>query len=248
MNESNGDFTCDLVIARYKENLDWLQKYSAYNFRNIYIYNKNQADNDMTAREIGWFLNKKKCIKINLINEGKCDHTYLYHIIHNYDTLADVTIFTKGSSDMYRENKKLTFTVAKVFETHDTVMNNDTHNEPVHLHASGFVLDVYKCRHPNNYTNEDDLKVKPASIRPFGKWYEHHFPGVNMTNIAYAGVFSVSRKHIRQHPKSYYENFIKEVEGHHNPEAGHYFERSWTTIFQPFPDSCFYNTTGFYLI
>lgn len=232
-------FTCDLVIARYKEKLDWLQQYKNYDFRNIILYNKYEPDNDKSCKDLGATLNGKDCIKINLANEGRCDHTYLYHIINNYDTLADVTIFSKGSSDMYRENKKLKFTVAKVFETRDTVMSNDTLATPIHVHAADFVLSRYKSTHPAN--NDTDLTVKPASVRPFGKWYQHYFPGFSTIKVVYAGIFSVSKEHIKQHPKSYYEMLIKEVEGHHNPEAGHYFERSWTTIFQPFPDSCFYD-------
>ena len=110
MNLSDQEFTCDLIIARYKEKLDWLQQYKMYPFRNVIIYNKNEDDNDKSSASIGGYLNGKECIKINLPNEGRCDHTYLYHIIKNYDTLADVTIFSKGSSDMYRENKKLKFT------------------------------------------------------------------------------------------------------------------------------------------
>lgn len=240
MKLSDQEFTCDLIIARYKEKLNWLQHYKMYPFRNVIIYNKNEDDNDKSSASIGGSLNGKECIKINLLNEGRCDHTYLYHIIENYDTLADVTVFAKGSSDMYRENKKLKFTVAKVFETRNTVMSNDTLAVPIHIHASDFVLDKYKSTHPYNW-NDDSLETKPASIRPFGKWYQHHFPGVSMIKVVYAGIFSVSKEHIRQHPKSYYQTLIKELEGHHNPEVGHYFERSWTAIFQPFPDSCFYD-------
>ena len=114
------EFKCDMVIARFQETLPWLPIYARYKFRNIYIYNKNENENDKTAEDLKCTLNTKKCIKINLKNEGRCDHTYLYHIINNYNDLADVTIFTKGSSDMHRESKKLSFTVRKVFETKNT--------------------------------------------------------------------------------------------------------------------------------
>ena len=237
-------FSCDMVIARFKEDLAWLPKYENKSFRNIYIYNKHEADNNKDAKDIGCILSGKECIKVDLTNEGRCDHTYLYHIISNYDTLADVTIFTKGSSDLHREKKKLAFTVDKVFETHDTVMSIDEHPIAMHIHAKEFKMNSYRASHPKNYNGVYDIhgsKMKPASPRPFGKWFETHFPGVMVYKAVYSGVFSVSRKHIHQHPKSYYQTFLKELEGHSNPEVGHYIERSWVAIFHPIPDTCLYS-------
>ena len=31
------------------------------------------------------------------------------------------------------------------------------------------------------------------------------------------------------------------MEGHPNPEVGHYFERAWVAIFDPIPEKCLYN-------
>lgn len=237
-------FSCDLVIARYKEPLNWLTRYEKFPFRNIYIYNKNDTDKKKTSKDLSCALGGKECLKFDLKNEGRCDHTYLYHIIHNYDTLADVTIFTKGSSDMWREARRLKFTVKTVFETQNTVMSVDEVPTSVHVHASNFSMDKYRSSHPSNNNgsmNSENITMKPASPRPFGKWFETRFPGINVFKIVFAGVFAVSRVHIYQHPKSYYERLIKELEGHPNPEVGHYFERSWLAIFHPIPDSCTYS-------
>ena len=242
--EGGVTFTCDMVIARFKEDLGWLSKYEARPFRNVYIYNKYDNDKTKASKDIGCILSGKECIKIDLANEGRCDHTYLYHIISNYDTLADVTVFTKGSSDMHRERKKLAFTVDKVFETKDTVMSAEETPTAMHIHAKEFKMDSYRASHPKNHNGIFDIhgsKMKPASPRPFGKWFEKHFPGVIVYKVVYSGVFSVSRKHIHQHPKSYYQTFLTELEGHANPEVGHYIERSWIAIFHPIPDNCLYN-------
>jgi hypothetical protein len=243
--EGDNTFTCDMVIARYKEDLQWLIKYQDKSFRNVYIYNKSEGDNTKTGKDIGCIYNGKECIKVDLANEGRCDHTYLHHIVSNYDNLADVTIFTKGSSDMHREKKKLAFTVDKVFETKDTVMSVDNHPTALHIHAKDFQMNSYRASHPKNHHGIYDIhghKMKPASPRPFGKWFEKHFPGVTIYKAIYSGVFSVARKHIHQHPKSYYQMFLKELEGHSNPEVGHYIERSWVAIFHPIPDNCLYDS------
>ena len=238
------NFSCDMVIARYKEPLAWLTRYQNFPFRNIYIYNKYDTDKKKASKDLGCLLGGKECLKFDLKNEGRCDHTYLYHIIHNYDTLADVTIFTKGSSDMWREARRLKFTVQKVFETHNTVMSVEEVPTAVHISVSGFSMNSYRSSHPDNHNglgNSETMKLKPASPRPFGKWFQARFPGINVFKMVFAGVFAVSRTHIYQHPKSYYESLIKELEGHPNPEVGHYFERSWLAVFHPIPDNCTYN-------
>lgn len=69
----------ELVIARYNEDISWLSKVK--NMK-ITIYNKGE-DN----------INKSS---IKLPNIGRESHTYLTHIIDNYDNLSDITIFSQG--------------------------------------------------------------------------------------------------------------------------------------------------------
>lgn len=230
------DFKCDLVIARYQEKLEWMTKYEEYNFQNIYVYNKGQNDGQCN-------LKGKECVQFRLKNEGRCDHTYLYHIIKNFDTLADVTVFTKGSSHGLRESKKLKFTVKKVFETKDTVFSVSEHYVPVNIAHHSFSLEYYRSTHHENYTGPGDtegMTMKLADPRPFGRWYDKNFPGIVTTKAVYSGVFAISKAHVHQHPKSYYESLIKELEGHPNPEVGHYFERAWVAVFNPIPENCLY--------
>ena len=71
-----------MIIARYNENIDWLIP-----FKDICtIYNKgsNIVDNNNNFNII------------NLNNYGRESHTYLYHIINNYDTLTEYNIFFQG--------------------------------------------------------------------------------------------------------------------------------------------------------
>jgi hypothetical protein len=48
------------------------------------------------------------------------------------------------------------------------------------------------------------------------------------------GIFAISKKDILQHPISYYETLIKDVDECSNPESGHFFERSWYALFYPY--------------
>lgn len=242
-----GNFKCDMVIARYKENLSWLDRFEKYKFRDIIVYNKGKNDRMCKLKSI-------TCKQYILPNHGRCDHTYLYHIIHNYNNLADVTIFTKGSSNNYRERKKLLFTISKVFETKNSVFSVSDTRTPVHLSAAGFQLDEYKSSyHENHDTDPKNDITKPADIRPFDKWYLHHFSDINITQIVYSGIFAVSKKHIHNRPIEFYKNLLKQLEGHSNPEVGHYIERSWIAIYYPYNKNdqisineymnCMYNDT-----
>ena len=67
----------EIVVARYREDLGWL-KILPQDIR-VTVYNK-------------YFLED-----IHLPNIGREAHTYLYHIIKNYDNLADYTIFCQGA-------------------------------------------------------------------------------------------------------------------------------------------------------
>jgi hypothetical protein len=73
-----------------------------------------------------------------------------------------------------------------------------------------------------------------ASPRPFGEWYSHMFgeQEKHRTGITYYGILAVSGEHARQRDIASYKQIIHHVETHQNPEAGHYIERSWSTIFK----------------
>jgi hypothetical protein len=77
----------EIIIARYNEDLDWLKKIPK-EFK-ITIYNKGQDDIENIP---------PNATIIKLPNIGRESHTYLYHIIENYDKLADKTIFCQGDS------------------------------------------------------------------------------------------------------------------------------------------------------
>ena len=69
----------ELVITRYNEDISWSNNY--INFRTIY----NKGDTNVLYEYI-----KKD-------NIGRDGETALYHIINNYDNLADITFFCQGA-------------------------------------------------------------------------------------------------------------------------------------------------------
>lgn len=80
-----------LVIARYKEDLDWV---TAYNDIAI-VYNKGPDPVQKGLRVV------------DIENVGREGHTYLYHIINNYDSLTNRVIFSQG--DPFDHNETILY-------------------------------------------------------------------------------------------------------------------------------------------
>lgn len=70
---------CKTVVAKYKEDISWVE-----NLHDVVVYNKS----DTAVPE--------NLTIIQLNNEGREAHTYLHHIIHNYETSSGHTLFVQG--------------------------------------------------------------------------------------------------------------------------------------------------------
>lgn len=228
--QDNKSANIEIVVARYNEKLDWL-KNEPFNKHPVTIYNKGINDDFYKASNI------KNVVQLE--NVGRCDHTYIYHIIENYDNLAEVTVFLPGSTDMQNKLKKATQQIVEVEKNNNTVFIGSKYPNGVKTELYDFVLDNWKASYGDNKTINSEQHLQPASIRPFGKWFEQIFPNIHIEYVSYFGILGISRKHIIQHPKSYYKNLIQELNGHSNPEVGHYFERSWNAVFYPLDGAIF---------
>jgi hypothetical protein len=220
----------DIVVSQYNENIDFLNT-TPFSKHNIICYSKG--------------IKQPKCPNcveiIPLTNVGKCDHTYLYHIINNYDNLANVTIFLPGSCLMNDIKRYKTYkTIQYVEQTNNTVFIGANYNN-VYKDLYNFKLDSYGTTNKENRQLNQDTKLKPCEIRPFGKWYNNNFGNMKTTLVDYTSIFAVAKNHIHQHPRSYYEKLISYIDSDVSPECGHYVERAWVAIFSPLPAACLYN-------
>jgi hypothetical protein len=220
----------DLVISRYNENLDWINNININNFRNIIIYNKGKNINN------NYISNKFKII--NLSNVGRCDHTYLYHIINNYNNLADVTIFLPGSCNSPLKWNQTIKTINDTIKTRNSVFYASYVND-IRKKYADFQLDNWKASDPSNALENPEENLEKSKERPFINWYDKNFSkDIKIENSVFYGIFSVSKKHIHNRSLQSYKKLIKYLDYHSNPEAGHYFERSWLAIFHPIEKSC----------
>ena len=74
----------EIIIAAFNEDLTWTKMYA--NITTVYL----KGDKN----KVPTFLPRI----YQLPNLGRETYTYLYHIVHNYDRLSDLTVFTQGES------------------------------------------------------------------------------------------------------------------------------------------------------
>lgn len=210
-----------IVVSRYNEDLEWLKR-EDLQFP-VIIYNKGDNDN---------FYKPKNSKVINLPNLGREGETYLHHIVDNYDNLEELTIFLPGSADMKNKIEKLNRimkSINKEIKTTFPIEKKDNNNF-IKDYFYGFKLDNWKSTNNDNSNKNSESNLTISEIRPFGKWYEKTFDK-NVKYFSYNGIFSVSKDHIHQYSKEYYENLQKQLLVSSNPEVGHYFERAWVAVF-----------------
>ncbi len=233
---SNNKKHIHIVIARYNEDLEWLcddqikNNITNANFKtSIYIYNK--GDNNVSPKFMDCYNNIVDLHIIQLPNVGRCDHTYLHHIIENYNNLPDVAVFLPASCTMEYKFAKAKFVINTAYKDVDTVFVNDL-SENIYETAKDFSLSSWTSSFEGNKINTDS-SMELAQPRPYGEWYKHVFGDeMHHKSITYYGILAISREHIYNRNRDFYKTIITHVDKHHNPEAGHYIERSWSAIFK----------------
>jgi len=222
----------DIVLSRYNEDIDWINN-DPFNKFNIICYNKGPTDPTNQCKS-------DNCKIVKLENVGKCDHTYLHHIINNYDNLAPITLFIPASSFSQSYKYDILMKNMELLNESNSSIFYGCQFEDVAKEMNDFTIGYYPTSsHEQNRELSSDGMLKECPTRPFGKWFEENVgKDLKSTVICYCGIFIVAKEHIQNHPKEYYEKLIKFVDDHPNPEAGHYLERAWPAIFLPYPDSC----------
>ena len=222
-----------IVVARYREPLKWLENYP-FNKCSVIVYNK--GDNDE-------FCHTSNIIKeIKLPNCGLDVHSFLHHIINNYDNLAEITAFFQGSVDLPHKYNRAAETIVESVRRNTTILAcNEIKNMKEEL--NDFSVEQYQMAHPSISPTEINVFTVPCNIRPFGKWYEALFGNIKTTHFVYNHIISIKKEHILRKPKEYYEllmSFVDNMEEGRQPEVVHYFERAWEAIFYPLDDNINY--------
>jgi hypothetical protein len=204
-NENNDvPINAQIVVARYNENISHLGAFSNI----VIVYNK--GDDNIPC----------EYSTIKLPNIGRESHTYLYHIINNYDNLADKTLFIQGRTSDHK-----IFPIIDYFKEGDFIGNISEYG--INMIKNRI---QYSGKYLNDLNNGNLIKSKYTPL----EWMK--VIGLNIEDslifkMVWGANFSLSKKKILEKPKIFYQNLLKYVEYHNNPEEGHFFERAWYSIF-----------------
>jgi hypothetical protein len=224
----------EIVVSRYNEDLKWTLD-SPFNKYKYIVYNKGDNENYEKTNVLRSY---------NIKNEGKCDHTYIYHIVHNYYHLSDIVVFLPGCIDQYFKYKKAKLLLEQIEKNNEAYFIIDYKCETNVLDDFYyFKIDEYKSMTKSNLEKNDSIVFRKSKIRPFCKWYENNF-NYDIKNVSYFGIFSCNKKDIYNHDKSFYFKHMKSLQGAANDELSHYYERSWEAMFYPMNNTYFINYTN----
>ena len=231
----------ELVVARYNESMDWLLEEDFRLAENVIIYNKGPTEVVFTPRRRHQSVTFNYSV-VPLENLGRESHTFLFHIIENYNKLSDITIFLPGSCMSETKESKTKRVLEKVKETNNSVIfgkwYKDVRND---ARLKNFTIAEWSGTTAANVSLLPDKGCGPSKIaRPFSSWYDHFFGSLKINAISYTSIFAISKEHILQHPIAYYQQLLESVSHHSNPEDGHFMERTWVAVFHPLPESCLY--------
>lgn len=229
--EAAAPLTLDLVVSRFTEDLAWLPRLPLHVFSRIFVYNKGDDDFEMPCEV-------KHFEVIKLPNVGKCDHSFLYHIMTRYYDLATSTVFLSGVCHQNEKWFNAMVTVLLASATHSSAFV--THEMSPNVRDAMFMLNftTYESKDMKNREKLGTNALQPSVYRPFGIWYHKMFGDVQIKHVAYFGIFAASREHIHQRSIDSYVELYTCVNTHPNPEVGHYLERSWLAVFHPVPSQC----------
>ena len=193
-----------IVVARYNEDISYLLLFNDI----MLIYNKGEDNIPIY------------CNTIKLPNIGRESHTYLYHIVNNYDNLADKTLFIQGK-----------------ISDHNLLPGKDYFKEDDFIgKINSLNIQLLKRRINHNGKYLKELKQYDLKISKYTPYEWINKIGININNlnefnIVWGANFCISKKLIYKKPKIFYEDLLKYVEYDKNPEEGHFFERSWYLLF-----------------
>lgn len=228
----------NLIIARYNENLYWIENIPKNLNINIIIYNKGEDNIHYPS--------------IKLKNVGRESHTYLYHIIENYNNLADITIFSQG--DPFTHNPNFIHDLYKINTYQD--IQPLSYGYSYNIPPTEITYEFYEKYQNNFYIDYLDNDFKPNYLYYYNYFTEkiindikkilnkkdllkYYKKKLNIDNIedkyllptSYAALFSVKKDIIQKRSVDFYKNILNHLLNTKEFDMGYILERLWLVIF-----------------
>lgn len=244
---------CDvnLVVSRCDEDVDWLMEVASSLGSNggdrrcvhVFVYDKGTTDLPSTIRSA---LDRLPAVCVHhtrLLNVGRESHTYLEHVLRirtqnrAHCVCGDgVTVFLQGKMQDHvpGEHDSIASFVVSLVDDASCSALGESGNHGCHTQYGSFnaVPGLRVSMFPGVGSSGCDLGTWFARLlgRPWKwsdpregpPWWQH-------------GVFALrTSRLVSPHvDDDYYRSLLAQVDWHVNPEAGHFFERSWCFVFPP---------------
>ena len=207
----NSEYTFKYIITRYNEDLNWLNNI----MNDCIIYNKGKPLNIPN--------------EILLENVGLSEHTILYYIINNYDSLPDVCIFSQAriSDSLHFSNKP-----------YDEKYPYYAYLEEIKDQAHKNGMSYHRLPKGNAWIDNFNIvinlneKYREEKI-PFIEWFNQNIDKnkKNLDKFFPCSIFAVSKKLILNRSVDFYKKLLKKVDWTIHPIEAAFLERCWYYIF-----------------
>jgi hypothetical protein len=207
----------ELVVARYKENLDYLEKLPSS--VPVTVYDKGPP--------CATFLTPRVNTKVEKIgNVGREPHSYTRYILDRYDTLPEVVVFTQGNPRDHTGTRTDLEIISWIFTIVEQAKQSGLSTQGVEAHKAG-------C---NSATS--DFRIVYPDLEQYegkdlGTWYQEctdrKFPDTGAL-WSMGACFAASRDNIRKVPKETWSKLYESFSYSSAPVTAHYMERAWHTL------------------
>jgi len=194
-----------LVISRCYEKIDWIEKVSFF-FDDIVVYDKNDDGNAFSS---------ELCKVATLPNLGRECHSFLTHIVSNYENITKYSHISFLQADPLEHSPDF----VKI------LMDNKNHGYKPFFFVKNNINKL-------SYNYEPIEKVHPIGL-PLFSFYYHLFCDKIVDNISQSrnSMMIVPSKKIVFRSKKFYQYLLEYLEKSNNPLEGYIIERLWIPIF-----------------
>lgn len=203
----------EVVVVRYKEDLSWVSKEFPHD--KVTVYNKGPDDIGELSANIH--------IK-NIENIGYLGGTYLKHIVDNYNSLADRTLFIQG--DAYDVN---TFFPLIRFKGDLESKCKNIIGKCVNTTLAK-EWNFLKNLDWDNISRYKDFEPRDDSMLDYHYKYIGNHSLDEAMYVTYGAIFSVDKEVVLRHEIEHYAVMLPEF-NYTKPMVDHFMEREWDPLF-----------------